>query len=107
MPDGTPAAGARIQGVNHDSWSKSHRDWLGTANAEGAHAWANMDTGTLGDRYTFTVNHIDPKGGKWQGEVSERIKKDTEFTVVLAKATDNGEAEKDSSGKAVKPEKGA
>jgi hypothetical protein len=55
MPDGSPAAGARIQGINHDAWSKEHKEWLGTAGPDGSYSWANMDTGTLGDRYTFTI----------------------------------------------------
>ena len=85
MPDGTPAAGARIQGVNHDAWSKEHKEWHGTAGPDGAYSWANMDTGALGDRYTFKANVADEKGGRYLGEVSERIRKDMELTIVLTK----------------------
>ncbi len=88
LPDGRPAAGAQIHGVNHDAWSKAHQEWQGTTDDHGTHTWANMDTGTLGDRYTFSANHTDDQGGRWLGEVSERIRKDMEITIVLAKAPD-------------------
>jgi hypothetical protein len=92
LPDGTPAIGARILGVNHDAWSKAHREWMGTTGNDGKHSWANLDTGTLGDHYTFTANHVDPKGGRWLGEISERIRNDMEFTIVLAKSPENGKS---------------
>jgi hypothetical protein len=98
MPDGSPAAGARIQGINHDAWSKEHKEWLGTAGPDGSYSWANMDTGTLGDRYTFTANASDDKGGQYLGEISERIRKDMELTIVLAKGID-GAAMSKSGGK--------
>ena len=84
MPDGTPVPGAQLQGVNHDAWSKAHKEWQGTTDQNGQHVWSNLDTGTLGDRYTFSVSHTAPDGGQWLGEVSERIKHDMEITIVLA-----------------------
>lgn len=86
MPDGSPASGARILRINHDAWSKDHKAWRGTAGADGAYSWADLDTGTLGDRYTFQANVDDGQGGRWLGEVSERIRKDMELTIVLARA---------------------
>jgi hypothetical protein len=85
MPDGTPAAGARILGINHDAWSKEHKEWPGTAGPDGTFAWSNIDTGALGDRYTFRANATDGKGGRYLGEISERIRKDMELTITLAK----------------------
>ena len=83
--DGTPVPGARIRGINHDAWAKSHKEWAGTADQSGKHTWENIDTGTLGDRYTFQVEHVDPKGMRWVGEESHRIKSDSEIVITLAK----------------------
>jgi hypothetical protein len=46
-----------------------------------------MDTGTLGDRYTFTAAFEDGKA-KWAGESSHRIKGDTTIVLTLTKAND-------------------
>ncbi len=83
FPDGRPAPGARIVGTNHDAWLKRHRTWSATADLSGAFTWENLDRGTLGDRYTFSVSVVDGTGATWQGEVSERIRARRELLVVL------------------------
>ncbi len=83
FPDGRPASGAQITGVNHDAWSKRHRNWSGSTDPKGVFAWENLDKGTRGDRYTFSVEHTDDAGGRWHGEVSERIRGPQELLVVL------------------------
>jgi hypothetical protein len=47
-----------------------------------------MDTGTLGDRYTFTAVLVDDKNVKWAGESSHRIKGDTNVVLTLSKGSD-------------------
>jgi hypothetical protein len=86
--DGTKVAGARIMAINHDAWSKQHREWHGTTDESGDYTWPNMDTGTFGDRYTFSAVLEDGKSGKWAGESSHRIKGDTTVTLTVTKATD-------------------
>jgi hypothetical protein len=102
LPDGTPAVGARVRGVNHDAWAKSQKDWLGTTDENGQHVWTNLDTGMLGDRYTIVAEQVDPKGGKLLGEVSERIKHDMEVTIVLAKSPDGASELPESKGRSQK-----
>jgi hypothetical protein len=86
--DGTPVAGARILAINHDAWSKSHKEWHAATESNGDHVWPNLDTGTFGDRYTFSAALEDGKGGKWAGETSHRIKGDMTVTIMMQKATD-------------------
>jgi hypothetical protein len=100
MPDGTPVVGAQLEGINHDAWAKSHKEWKGTTDEKGQHIWSNLDTGTLGDRYTFKVDHTDPSGGKWLGEVSERIRHDMDITIVVAKSADGSAAPEKKNSKA-------
>jgi hypothetical protein len=88
QPDGTIVSGARILAINHDAWSKQHREWHGTTDDSGEYVWPNMDTGTLGDRYTFTAVAEDGKNTRWAGESSHRIKGDTTITLTVTKATD-------------------
>jgi hypothetical protein len=88
QPDGTKVPGARILAINHDAWSKQHREWHGTTDATGDYTWPSMDTGTLGDRYTFSAVLEDAKIGKWVGESSHRIKGDTVITLTLTKSAD-------------------
>lgn len=70
--------------MNHNAWSSNQREWSGTSGPDGRYTWNNLDKGTLGDRYTFTVVSQDPRGGKWTGEVSDRITTSREYVVVLA-----------------------
>lgn len=85
FPDGRPAVGARILGVNHDAWDKKHHEeWRATAEESGSHTFDSLDTGTLGDRYTFAATVVDHEGVRWAGEVSERVKRDLDLTIVLA-----------------------
>jgi hypothetical protein len=88
QPDGTKIPGARILAINHDAWSKQHKEWHGTTDDTGDFTWPNMDTGTLGDRYTFTAVYDDGKNGKWAGESSHRIKGDMTITLTLTKNHD-------------------
>ena len=90
MGDGTPVAGARIRGVNHDAWSQKHREWAGTSDPTGKHTWESIDTGTLGDRCTFQAEYVDPKGMKWTGQASERIRNGMEIVLTLAKGGASG-----------------
>jgi hypothetical protein len=83
--DGKNVPGARILAINHDAWSKQHKEWNGTTDTSGDYTWPNMDTGLLGDRYTFTAAFQDEKGNKWSGESSHRIKGDSMVTVTLHK----------------------
>ncbi|MCI4326030.1 MAG: hypothetical protein L3K16_00085 [Thermoplasmata archaeon] len=85
--DGSPVPGARLLAINHDAWSKAHKEWHGTTDTTGDYTWPNMDTGTLGDRYTFTAAFEDGKA-KWAGESSHRIKGDTTIVLTLTKAND-------------------
>ena len=85
LPSGKPVAGAQIHGLNHDAWSEKHRDWKGTTDIDGRFTWSNLDKGTLGDRYTFSVTSPDVSGEKWIGEVSQRITGPVEVVVVLHK----------------------
>lgn len=87
LPDGTPVSGAQIDGVNHDAWSSEHREWPGTTNIDGGYTWPDIDTGTLGDRYTFHATGSDVRGNKWEGEVSVRISKDTDLVITLHETT--------------------
>ncbi len=84
-PDGRAVAGAEIVAVNHDAWSKRHQTWAGTSGTTGTFAWQNLDKGTRGDRYTFSVHHVDGAGVAWKGEVSERIRTNRDLLVVLRK----------------------
>jgi hypothetical protein len=86
--DGTNVPGAKILAINHDAWSKQHKEWHGTTDSSGDYTWPNMDTGMLGDRYTFTAVLIDGKNVKWAGESSHRIKADTVVTLTVAKDSD-------------------
>ena len=83
--DGSKISGARILAINHDAWSKQHKEWHGTTDSTGDFLWPNMDTGTLGDRYTFTAAFEDGKGGKWAGESSHRVKGDMTVTLTMHK----------------------
>jgi hypothetical protein len=83
--DGTAVPGARILAINHDAWSKQHKDWHGTTGTDGNYTFPNMDTGMLGDRYTFTAVFVDGKNVKWAGESSHRIKGDSTITLTLSK----------------------
>lgn len=85
FPNGRPAISARILGFNHDAWDKKHHgEWHATAEEGGSHTFDNLDSGTLGDRYTFEATIVDEEGVRWSGEVSERIKRDVDLTIVLA-----------------------
>lgn len=86
LPDGKPVPGAQIVATNHDAWSAKHREWKGTTNSDGVYQWANVDRGTLGDRYTFRASSPDVNGAEWVGEVSERVVRPSEFVIVLHKA---------------------
>jgi hypothetical protein len=85
QPDGEKVPGARILAINHDAWSKQHREWHGTTDSTGDYTWPNMDTGAFGDRYTFHAVLEDGKGSKWSGESSHRIKSDTTITLTVTK----------------------
>jgi hypothetical protein len=85
QPDGSKIPGARILAINHDAWSKQHREWHGTTDESGDFTWPNMDTGMFGDRYTFAAAFEDAKSGAWAGEASHRIKGDTSITITLSK----------------------
>jgi hypothetical protein len=86
LPDGTPVRGASILGINHDAWSAKHREWTGTTGEDGTYTWDNLDKGTLGDRYTFRIESLDPRGGRWTGSVSDRVTRPRRFTVVLSRS---------------------
>lgn len=83
VPPGTPVEGADILAVNHDAWGSSHREWEGRSESDGTYTWDNMDTGTIGDRYTFQVTYVDPEGVAWSGATSERIRRRVDLKVVL------------------------
>lgn len=83
IPPATPVEGAEIVAVNHDAWASSHREWEGRSESNGIYTWDNMDTGTLGDRYTFHVTYTDPEGVAWSGATSERIRRAVDLKVVL------------------------
>lgn len=83
LPDGTPAPGAQIMGINNDAWSDKHREWPATAGLDGTHTWPSLDDGTMGDRYTFQVKHTDLQGRKWEAESSHRVKGEHTLTIVL------------------------
>lgn len=84
IPPATPVEGAEILAVNHDSWSASHREWQGRTESDGSFTWNNMDTGTLGDRYTFHVDYTAPDGVTWAGSISERIRSPVSLKLVLS-----------------------
>ena len=84
LPPNQPVEGAEITGINHDAWSASHRIWRGRTDVNGSFTWANIDTGTLGDRYTFKVAYTDPEGVSWSGSVSERINRPLTLKVTLS-----------------------
>jgi hypothetical protein len=83
LPPNQPVEGAEVTGVNHDAWSSSHRTWRGRTDADGTFTWANLDTGTLGDRYTFAATYTDPDGVSWAGSVSERINRPLTLKLIL------------------------
>jgi hypothetical protein len=87
-PDGTKIPGARIVAVNHDAWAKQHKEWHGTTDASGVYTWPNIDTGLLGDRYTFSAAYEDGRDGKWAGESSHRIRKEALITLTVNKRSD-------------------
>lgn len=83
LPGGEPARGAQIEGTNHDAWDPKHKSWPGTTGQDGTWTWTDMDTGTLGDRYTFGVSYTDPQGVEWAAEISQRISSSMTIPVVL------------------------
>lgn len=88
---GTPVAGDRISGVNHDAWSRRPEEWAGVSDTLGQHTWHGVGPGTPGDRFTFKADYVDPKGMKWTGEASERIRKETEIVLTLAQGGEGGQ----------------
>jgi hypothetical protein len=87
-PDGTRVSGARVLVINHDAWSKQHREWHGTTDRSGEYTWPDLDTGVRGDRYTFTAVAKDTNQRRWAGESSLQIRGDTTVTLTVAPATD-------------------
>ena len=73
FPDGSPANGVKITGINRDAWSDSARYWYGTTLFDGSHTWRHIDTGLNGDKYDFYCRYIDLNGVEWKGEASDRI----------------------------------
>jgi hypothetical protein len=86
--DGSKVSGARILAINHDAWSKRYRELYGTTDRSGDFTWPELDTRTLGDRYTFMVVAKDTNHGLWAGESSFQIKGDTTVTLTVAPSTD-------------------
>ncbi len=83
LPDGTPAAGASIWGVNHDAWVHAQRELRAVADLDGAYSFPDPLAGHPGDRYTFRASHTDPDGREWLGESYERLRERRAFTIVL------------------------
>ncbi len=73
FPDGTPANGVKITGINKDAWAESAKYWMGTTLFDGSLTWKHIDTGVNGDKYDFYCKYIDPNGVTWKGEASDRI----------------------------------
>lgn len=73
FPDGTPANGVKITGINRDSWTDSAKYWYGTTLPDGSHTWQHIDTGVNGDKYDFYCRYIDLNGVEWKGITSDRI----------------------------------
>lgn len=85
LPNGKPVPGAAITGTNHDAWSSKHSVWKASTNQEGLYEFADLDTGTLGDRYTFDVVSRDVAGGTWVGSASQRVSRPLTLTITLQK----------------------
>ena len=85
-PDGTRVPGVKIVAINHNAWSPKHKEWHGTTDTLGTYTWPNMDTGLLGDRYTFSAALEENGDGRWTGESTHRIRHDTTITLTMRKA---------------------
>ena len=83
LPDGMPAAGASIWGVNHDAWLHAQRELRAVADPDGAYSFPTPATGQPGDRYTFRASYTDPEAREWIGEAYERLRDRRAFTIVL------------------------
>jgi hypothetical protein len=86
--DGTRVSGARVLAINHDAWRKQCREWHGITGPSGECTCPDLDTWTLGNRFTFTAVAKDSNDGQWAGETSYQIKGDTTVTLTVAPETD-------------------
>jgi hypothetical protein len=86
--DGSRVSGARILAINHDAWTKRFREWHGTTDLSGECTWPDLDTRTLGNRYTIMAVAKDINHGHWAGESSLEIKGDTTVTLTVAPASE-------------------
>jgi hypothetical protein len=86
--DGSRVSGARVLAINHDAWRTQYRELHGTTDRSGEFTWPDLDTRTLGNRYTFVAVAKDTNDGRWAGESSFPIKGDTTVTLTVAPATD-------------------
>jgi hypothetical protein len=84
--DGTKMPGARVLAINHDAWTKRLREWHGITDAKGDYTWADLETGALGDRYTFTAVAKDTNDGRWAGESSQRVRGEMAITLTVTRA---------------------
>jgi hypothetical protein len=73
LPDGSPVSGARIEGLNRDTYYESAKQWYGTTNGDERYSWDHISTGVWGDKYDFYCRYVDNSGTEWKGELSDRI----------------------------------
>jgi hypothetical protein len=86
FPDGKPAVGAAIHGVDTNALSAGDRDWYGTTGADGSYTWTRANTGIAGNYHTYVVSFIDGEGIKWIGRASDRILTPVTISVTLRPA---------------------
>lgn len=84
LPDGNPAAGAKVSLYNESAVFNSVKDWHGITDKNGTCDWESMNTGAFGDIYLFKANWVDQKEDLiFSGEKRERVKRDITVKINL------------------------